>query len=291
MSLSKDHVGYIYIVMAGCLWATTGSFVKTLYTLQLTPLQVAMLRAPIAFLALLIVMLIFRRGRYLRMAPRDLPLVAVMGLIGVSVFSALYFYTIQITTITRAVLLLYSSPIVVTLIARIIFKELLVKAKVAALLFSIAGIAVLTKIYNPSSLSIPALGIITGLGAALSYALFSLIGKSLLKRFSPWTVNLYTFGFGFLFLIPIANPSPSILHIPMQGWLFLVSMAMVSSLAAFSCFYKGLSMVEVSRASIILNIEPVIASSLGFLIFGETPGLAVFIGGTLILLGAILAQR
>lgn len=286
---SSSISGYLYVLAAGSLWATTGSFAKVLYAQELSSLQVAFIRALLTFLFLTAFLLLRKKG-YFRVAARDLLLLAVVGLMGISMFAVFYFYTIQVTSITQAVFLLYSAPIFATIMARLIFKEPLSKVKVAALVSSITGVMLLTKIYDPANLTMPLAGILTGLGAAVTFALSIIAGKSVLTRYSAWTVQFYSFAFGLLFLAFLAHPSADIANLKLVNWLVLTMMALVTTFGAFACFFAGLKRVEASRASIVASIEPVVASFLGFALFSESLGPPEMVGSVLILLGAILVQ-
>ena len=282
-------IGYFYILLAGLHWGTTGTFARFLYARGITPLQLAFLRSLVAFL-LLLAILALRRREELKVAPRDLPFLALSGLTGVSIFATSYFTAIDIVGISRAVFLLYSAPIFTTIIARLLLKEPLARAKVTALVASVGGLLLMTRLYNPTFLMMPALGIGTGLGAALAYSFQSLIGKVVLRKYSQWTVVVYTLGLGSLFLAPITGVDISSFDIGLRNWLILTAMSIVSTLLAFSFFYSGLKRVEASRASILATIEPVVASLLGFAIFSEALGPSELLGGFLIIAGAVLVQ-
>lgn len=288
MSRSSTSTGYLYVLAGACLWATTGSFAKVLFAQELSFLQVAFVRSLITVIILLA--FLSSRKEYFRVAARDLPLLALVGLMGVGIFAVFYFYTIQKTTIIQAVFLLYTSTIFATLLARLLLKEPLVKVKLVALASSVTGLVLLTRVYSPGNIAMPLVAILTGLGAALSYALFTITGKMALAKHPAWTVQFYSFIFGFFFLSFIANPSSDLLSLRPVSWFTLVMMSLVSTFAAFAFFYAGLKRVEASRASIVATIEPVVASFLGFALFAERLGVPETVGSVLILLGALLAR-
>lgn len=280
-------IGYLYILASASLWGTTGIFAKLLYAAERTSQQVAFLRALVAFMAFAILLLFTKKDSY-RIEWGDIPVLASLGLIIVAVFTLFYFYTIQASTITQAVFLMYTGPVFAVLMARIFLGELIVKRKLQALALSIVGMLLLTKMYDPSQLSISWPALMAGLASAIMYGLGRIVGKLALLRCSPWTTTLYSFAFGLLFLFLFTQPQNFLLQVSGRSWLIVIAMGLVQGVGAFLCFFKGLQLVEASHASIVGTLEPVVASVLALAIFGELLSLTGILGAALILSGAIL---
>jgi drug/metabolite transporter (DMT)-like permease len=289
MASPGSKKGYLYILAGGSLWGTGGVWAKILFSQQLSSNQVVLLRTAIALVALAAFMVLKKRS-HLVVQGKDLLLLAAVAFFGISLFSIALFYTIEVATITQAIFLLYTAPVITALMARLFLNELLVKGKIIALACSIIGLVLLTRLYQPDKLDIPTIAIVTGLASAFMYACFSLMGKVALYRYSPWTVQFYTFAFGVLFLIFLTLPGAETFQLRGESWFFLVIMGLVSTFAPFAFFYRGLQMVEASRAAVVATIEPVVASLLGFAVFAERLDPAQAVGAGLILLGAVLVQ-
>lgn len=147
------------------MWGSTGIFARTLYSQNLSYLEASFLRTSIAFLILFTVQAL-TGGKHFRVARRDLPLLAGLGITH-SLFSLSYLHTIQLSSISQASFLLYTYPIFVTVVACIFLKEELAGTKLVALIISITGVLLLTQMYRPGHLSIPPLAIATGMAASL----------------------------------------------------------------------------------------------------------------------------
>lgn len=288
MGRPLGKTGYIYLLAAGVMWGTTGVFARTLYTQNLSYLEASFLRTSIAFLVLFTIQALIG-GKHFWVAKRDLPLLACLGFIH-SLFSLSYLHTIQLSSISQAVFLLYTYPIFVTVMARIFLKELLTGTKLAALLLSVIGVLLLTQIYRPDSLRLAPLAIGTGLAASLIWTCSMLLLKLALRKYPPWTVLIYVLGFATLFLSFVARPGFNLLYMSSLAWGAALGLALISALAGVTLYYRGLRLVEASRASILGNIEPVVASIMGVLIFSETFSLSSLLGSGFILLAAILIQ-
>lgn len=289
MSRRDTKTGYLYVLGAGIIWGSFAPLAKALYALNAPVLSVALLRPALAFFIILII-LAYKNKVYLKVSARDLPLMALYGLVGIGLFNLFFLYTIHVTTIITAVFLLYSAPVFVTVISRLAFKEPLVKLKVMALVCSLIGLALLVEVYNPKVLKVSLVGIGTGLAAGLAYALFSIFGKTAMRKYSHWTALVYALGFGTFFLAFIAAPSLKDLPLtPKVGALLLLT-GTVHTLAAYALYVKGLRSVEASRASILTTVEPVVASIIGLAFFSELISPLQALGGGMVILGAILAQ-
>lgn len=281
--------GYIYVLIAGCLWGTTGAFAKLVYAMRVDALQLAFLRPFIAWVVIGAALAFTNKG-FCRIKLRDIPLLIILGLTNITAFSLAYFYAIQLSSITQAVFLLYTGPIFAVVLARLFLGEMLLPTKVISLVASITGMVLLTGMYRPSELTLSLPALATGLAAAISYAFSRVLGKVALKRYPLWTVVFYSLTGGTFFLVFATQPHRFLFTIGAGTWLVLVAMSLVTGVAAMAFAYKGLQRVEASRATIVSTIEPVVASALGFFIFGETLTPSGFAGAGLILLGAILVQ-
>ena len=283
------RVGYLYVLAAGCLWGTTGLFAKWVYSLQVNAFQLAFLRPFIALMMVGGALALSRKG-FCRIQWRHLPLLAGLGLCNTTIFSVAYFYTIQASSITQAVFLLYTAPIFVLVLSRLLLDEPLVAPKVLALVASVLGIVLLTNIYFPGRVNISYTAMLTGIAAALSYALARVLGKIALRIYPVWTVFFYSMALGTFFLFFIIRPQHFLLEISGRAWLVLVAMSLVTGVLAVVCAFMGLQRIEASRASIVATIEPVVASLLAFIFFGELLNISGLAGASLILLGAVLVQ-
>lgn len=282
--------GYLYILASGALWGTTGIFARFLYQADIHSHQIAFLRNLLALAAFSILLLLGRRSEF-RVELRYLPLLAAVGLTNVTAFSLFYFYTIEKSTITQAVFLMYIGPVFAVLMGRLFLGEALVGAKLAALALSIGGLVLLTGMYNPMQLSMPREAVLAGFASAITYGFARTTGKLALRRCSHWSTTFYSFAFGVLFLFILTKPHNFFLSVSGSSWLLIGVMALVPGVGAYLCFFKGLQLVESSRASILGTLEPVVAAALALAVFGEVLSPLGIGGAALILLGAVLVQR
>lgn len=280
--------GYLFVVIAAMLWSTIGLLVRVLHDeYGLPALTLAFLRAGVAAIIALGVLVLARRDQ-LRVTRRGLGLFVVYGVIGIGAFYWLYANAIIQTSVTMAVVLLYTAPAFVTLIAWRVWGDALDARKLGALALAFGGCALVARAYDPAQLSLNLIGILFGLGAGFTYALFTIFSKMIVERYSPWTALTYELLFGALFLAPLQTRdafAPLLTH--PQTWLFLLGLAFGPTLGAIWFFTAGLRSVPASNASIVATIEPAMASVLAFVILGERLEVLQMIGGGMVIGGAV----
>jgi len=176
-----------------------------------------------------------------------------------------------------AVLLLYTSPIFVMLISLVILKEKMNKNKIIALIFTLIGLGFITGFFN-QSISISSRVILFGLGSGLGYALYSIFGKILLKKYHTLTITTYTFVFASIGVLPFIRFEQFKQLLFFENILLALSIAIICTVLPYLAYTKGLETVEASHAAIIVTIEPLVGVLLGIVIFNESMDIGKFIG-------------
>lgn len=280
--------GYAFVAAAAGLWGSLGLFFRILHDdYMLSALSIAFLRAVLAF-SILAGFLLFTHPERLKLDPKLLPFFALYGFCGVTAFYFLYTQAVIQTTVTTAVVLLYTAPAFVTLIAWRILAEPLGVRKLFALVLAFVGCALVARVYDSAQVSLNLLGLSVGLAAGLAYALYTVFSKFALEHFASPTALTYALLFGTLFLIPfqtldgfaplVTNP---------EAWVFLLLLAVGPTLGSLALYNAGLRRVPASNASVVATIEPVVASLLAFSLLGERLELLQMVGGAMVIAGAV----
>ncbi len=159
--------GYVLIALAARMWGTLGFFFRVLHdTFGFSALTVAFLRAGIAALLLAPVAVIARPSQF-AVSRRALCFFILYGLIGVAAFYFFYVQAVIQTSVTTAVVLLYTAPAFVTLIAWKAWGEPLTARKLGALALAFSGCVLVARAYDPAELRLNGLGLVLGLGGWL----------------------------------------------------------------------------------------------------------------------------
>lgn len=297
MREQPDWRGSSYAILAAGLWATLGLFGKFLYRYPVDPLNIVALRAGIAALTLAAV-LALRRPAALRI-PRDaLPALVALGVVGVGANYACYFFALKYTSMTTAVILLYTYPALIAAGSALFFKERITPSRLLSLGLALAGCFLVAGGYNTQALRLNLPGVLFSMGAALAMAAYALISRRSLVRLSGWTTTFYGLLFGALILLLLAlAPQPGrdawlgdALHYPLPAWLLLAGLAWGPTLLAYSFFTLAIQAIGAVRAALLAMLEPALAAALAFGVLGESLPLAGWAGAGLILLAALRLQ-
>ena len=284
--------GYAFVLVAATLWATLGIIFKALIgDYGLSRITIAFFRASLSAVVLFAA-LALRRPSSLRVKARDALFFAAFGLFGIAAFYIVYITAIDLAGMSVAAVLLYTAPAWVALISAVFLGEKLTPVKLVAVTLAMAGCALVARVYDVRGLQLNWLGIVAGLGAGLTYALYSVFNKVGLRRHDGWTVLAYGLLAGSVFLAPLQSPQWLVAALRQPGAvIWLLVLALGPTLGAGLSFNAGLRYVPVSSASIVATLEPVIASLLAFTFLHERLDPAQLVGGGLILAAVIFLTR
>ena len=284
--------GYLFVLLAAILWGTLGLLFRVLHDgYGLSGLTIAFLRATITFVILFSV-LALTRPHLLKIPRHAIPFFIAYGFCGVAAFYYTYINAVIQTSVTTGVVLLYTAPAFVTIFAWRFWGEALNARKLIALGFAFVGCALVARAYDPAEWSLNALGIALGIGAGLTYALYTVFSKFALARFESWTALVYALLVGSIFLAPFQSVAAfaPLVEKP-AAWVFVVGVAIGPTLGSLAFYNAGLVRVPASNASLVATIEPVVAATLAFFILGERMELLQMFGGALVVVGAVISKQ
>jgi drug/metabolite transporter, DME family len=284
------------IMLAAVLWGTVGVTTQTLYHLSATnPLSVGFFRMALATPVLALTSRLLVGRHILRIAWRDLGSMMLIGLM-LALYQACFFGAIVYIGVAIATLVTLSiAPILVALLSVAITRERPTRVVTFALVCALIGIACLVGL--PSSVSqrgATAMGVGLAFGSALGYAIVTLAARVLAGRYHTLQINTVAFGTGALVLLPVALLSGFVVTYSAQSWLLLIYLGVVPSALGYALFLTGMRSTPATVASIVTLVEPLTATLLAWVLFGERLT-ALGIVGALLLLGALVvlarAQR
>lgn len=242
---------------------------------------------------LLMVPIYFVQPRRSRLNRKDLWIFAVLGFWGVAVNRGLFIVGLNYTTAAHSVLIVASGPILVLLLARAYKLEKITRAKIFGMATCFAGVAILVlgdELHRHAGTWI---GDLIALGGTCGFALYTVLAKRVARQYDTISMNTFCNLAGAIFLLPLTVREAARLDwtaVGAVGWLGLTYTVLVSSIGAYLVFFWALAHLPASRLAVFTYLETPIAALLAVLILGESPTLALLVGGGLILLGVYLAE-
>lgn len=280
-------ISQLLIATAATCWGLTGVFTRQLYAAGLSYFEIAAVRAAIAAVCLLVFLLLTNR-KSLKFRIKDIWLFLLMGVFGGAMMSTLYFYTIEMITLSAASILLYTAPYMVMAMSAFVFKEKITPQKLAALFVAFTGCLMTVGFIDSSGLS--KIGIAAGIMSAFLYALNTILAKLALRTYSPFVISTYAFTIASFILIPLCDFG-RVITLAFGDVIILKNILLLGFFIAVLpaiCYYKGLEKTEPSRASIISFVEPLSAAAAGFVVFEEILSPVKILGMVLILVSLVI---
>jgi drug/metabolite transporter (DMT)-like permease len=235
-------------------------------------------------------------GRMPRFSASQLPMVLLMGASGVFAYNFFFFAGLQTVTASRAALIIAGIPAMISLFSALIFKERFTPLKAAGVLLSLIGAVVIVSRGEPGALLEQGLarGDMYILGCVASWTAYSLIGKKAMERFSPFSAVTWSCVAGCLMLLVPALATGLIGELASAGpqqFANVLYLGVFATGLGFSWYYSGIKALGPSRAGVFINLVPVFAVLLAFLVLDERPGAALLAGGAVVIAGVWLTNR
>ena len=286
----KEIHGYLYILIGSTLWGISSVVAKSLFNIGLPPAELVFIRLTLATLTLLLILLFFDRKRII-ISPKDLAYFLILGFVGVAGMQFTYYYTISKIHVGPAILLQYIQPVWVSLYAFLFQKEPLSKGKTASLLMAVLGCYFVVGGYQFDLLRLNKVGIVSGVASSVFFTFYTLYGEKGLKKYNPWTLILYGFGFGAIFYWIIISPMKFVTGgYSLKMWLAFIYIAIFSTLLPFGFYFKGIERVRATRSSITATWEPVVAGFAAYIVLGEVLYPLQVLGGIAVIVAVVLLQ-
>ena len=294
MSVNLPHMnttkGYLCIIAAALMWASSGTAGKALFESGITPFELVQVR--VTFSAVLMVALFMTFSpRTMKIRVRDVPYFFLLGGVAMAMVQITYFYAISKIQVAAAILLQYLAPIPIAFFSIVFWKERLTLLKMAAVLLAFGGCYLVVGGYSLQFLHMNRFGIMGGLASAVCFASYTLLGERGMHRYDPWTVLFYAIAFAALSW-HIAYPP---FHYLTAGyswtqWGWLMYIAVIGTLIPFGLYFVGINYVRSTRASITATLEPISAGLIAFIVLGEAMELLQILGGILVIMAIVLLQ-
>ncbi|HFL3598873.1 TPA: DMT family transporter [Clostridioides difficile] len=288
--MGEKSKGYVFIAIAGLLWATLGLFGKFLMGNGLTSEQVAFTRLFFGFIVLGVYSSI-RTPQILKISKKGIIYSVIIGIICQAMFNLCYFKAIDIAGVSIAAVLLYTSPLFLAIFSKLCYKENITRSKLFSLILCFIGAIMAVTGGRLDFQGLNAFGILLGVLSAIAYALMPTISKNALKEFSSSTILVYSFLFGAIFMIPSSRPWEILNYAKDLDVLScMLMLGIVPAALAYIFYAAGISKgVELSVAGVVASVELVGSVIIGCTILGESFSLGKLFGVMLMLISAVVA--
>jgi Predicted permease, DMT superfamily len=273
------YLGIFAVILASLLWGTTGT--AATFAPTLSPLFIGSFAMGIGGILQcgLAIYNIKQNHSLLTAHSRFL----VVGALAVAIYPLAFYSSMRLSGVTiGTVVSIGSAPILSAIIEYINRDFQVTKQWVIGALLGIIGMTMLAFSENTTTTieyNHVGLGILLGLVAGFTYALYSWSARQLmLKGIDSKAAMGATFGCGGLLLIPVMLITGTTFFAAWNNIAVGCYMALIPMFLGYLCYGYGLSKISASLATTISLLEPVIAAILAMIIVGESLSLIAWIG-------------
>jgi drug/metabolite transporter (DMT)-like permease len=278
---SEDREGLILIMVSTLAYGTLPIIGKAAYAAGVRPEPLLAWRFVIA--AALFALLSRGKGPGIALRQRLL----LWGLGVVFVINALaYFRALETVPAATVALLIYTYPVIVTLLSGFAGLDPLTPRGLGAAGLAVAGCAL-----TASGEIAAGVGVLYALASACIYATYVVLSSHLAAGVPSLTAALHLAQASAVVCIGWALGHGG-LDVPptFPAWAAIVALAVISTVVALRAFLAGLARVGPARASVLSSLEVVVTMALAVLVLGERLGPRQWAGASLIL-GAVAFQN
>ncbi len=284
---NKKKIALIEIICAGILWGTSAIFVNFLSLYDVSSLQMTFIRAFVSLLLLCVYGSIRDRGMFGNVKSEKELLLFIGS--GASFFGTATFYylSIQTTSVSTAVILMYTAPIFVMIYSILFLSEKLTLLKLVSVIAMLGGCGFISGIIG--GLKFDAIGVLFGFLAGLSYSAYNIFVKMEMRQKSnPITATFYCFLIASLMGFVMCDPLqlPSLIAKDVAVLPLMLMLGVCTCILPYFLYTLALKVLPAGIASALAIIEPMSATLFSVVLFSQ-PMDVFSVCGIILILGAV----
>lgn len=257
------------------------------------PFAINIVRVGIAAL-LLWVMFLFKPVKS-TFQKKDLGRLVCCALTGVAINQLLFVKGLSLTHSIHGVLLMLTTPILITIIAAWILKEKLHGFKIAGLVFGIAGAVVLVTAKEKADTATNVLlGDLLIILNAIAYTIYFVLVKPMLLRYNPIMVMRFIFTVGFFMMLPFCWEEYKSIEwgsFTAIAWLNMTLVVFTGTFLAYIFNVYGIKILGASMAGTYIYSQPFFAAAIAVVFLGESITLTKIVAAICIFTGVYLSNK
>jgi drug/metabolite transporter (DMT)-like permease len=292
MTLYKSKVtASMYALISITFWGV--SFVSAKAVLgKLDPYSLLVFRFGIGVLFLLFLILMQRHRLFISF--RFFPHLLILGTLGVFIHQVLQATALLTINASSAGWLISLSPVFTVVLSILFLHEKMSITRAIGMSLAIVGVLLVTTTRSGQSLHFTLnLGFLLMLLSTLNWAVYSVLLKSLRIPYSPIVVTFYMSLIGLILTIPfiLRNRGWEKLSLLNETeWAHLIFLGVFVSGIAYWYWGKALEVLEASKVSMFLYLEPIATLVAAVLLLHEKVLLISVTGGIIIIIGVIIVN-
>lgn len=295
---NKIRIEYFLMIIATFFWAI-GHPLGRILVQKVHPFQLGTITLITGFIGLIIFLIASGKIRKIfKLSRRDTLISLALGVFGFFLYQILTFSALARIPASMNSILVSNSVIFIVILAALILKERIGPARLIGIVLALCGVVLVTFnkgfSFEVGTGRIDLLGCSFSILAALSSALYSVIGKRVLVSNDPLIVAVLALFSGTVLLTTLTASTVGFSEIFLAGWptiLIMVFLGLTMIGIAYPLWFFCLKRLPASQISIYLYLTPIFAVILSFIIIHERFSWLFWIGGAFILGGIIIINK
>jgi len=301
----RPVLGYTLYLVAALMWSINGTVSKILLDTSIPATRLSQLRVSIAWLVIFIIVMLTRRASIRINSWQEFLILALYGILGVTMTQWLYFVAIHRLPVGLALIIEFTAPLMVAMWVRFAWSHHVPRFTWVGLAIALTGLVLITEVWNGFALDL--IGTLAAAGAAAALALYYLAGEKSLHADPPrdplsltmwgflfasvfWAVLQPWWSFPWHFLQGTATPfGAGTTQFPL--WTLASWMILFGTVLPFWIALVAMKHISAQQASAMGMTEPVIASLIAWLVLHETLTGWQLLGGVVTLSGIAIAEN
>jgi drug/metabolite transporter (DMT)-like permease len=284
------------LVLTAFFWG--GTFIAGRWLALAVPHFVAASARYLIATAVLLALVRVREGGLPRPVGRQWVELVVLGATGVFAYNAFFFGALEQLPAGRAALIVATNPALTAVASWLVLRSRFAWPQWLGVATAFAGVVIVVSRGDPAALRLGAVGSGEALmfGGALSWVVYTLVGRSMMQRaaaLSPLATTAYASAFGLLLLAAVAAfelPDVQWTRLGMAELAAVLYLGVLGTAVSFVWFYEGVKALGAARAAVFTNLVPVFAVALGVSLLGEPLLASMIVGGLVTLAGVSLTN-
>jgi drug/metabolite transporter (DMT)-like permease len=266
--MAERALGLWMTLAAAVLFGVAAVVAADVFTL-VAPTRVAQFRSVIAALALGLIAL--RRGR---IDPRgELGKLMLLGA-ALAAVTITFYWAIERLGVGPGTTIQFTAPVLVLAWMRLAEARSVPAVAWVAAATAVIGTALMTQAWNAQ---IDTVGVTAGIGAAVTFASYLILGERLGAVLPSLTVIAY--GFGFSAIIWLVAVPPSIADLTPGAWWRLIFIGLAGTAAPFLLEVSALRRADPGSVGVVATAEPVVGAAIAWMALGQSLTPIQVVGG------------
>lgn len=282
---------HILVLIGNFFFGASAVAVKTLTPAVMPPLAINVLRVGVALI--LFWLLFLAKPSKASIRKKDIGRFILCAALGVTINQIMYIKGASLTSPIHTSLLSLATPIAITIIAAWLLKEAITIYKITGLILGIGGAAILVLLKNYADKESDSIGDLLIITNAVSYAFYLVLARPLMNNYKPIHVTRWVFLFGAIMIMPIGWGDFMKVDwhaFEFKHWFALAFLVFGATFLAYMFIVVGIAKLGSSITGTYIYTQPVFATIISMILFGEKLTLIKIVAALLIFGGVFFVN-